>query len=102
MIFLKDCVVGFGWACELPRSIRGVTNIGAWYEYGYFHRLLRRVLEGAPIIEKPWGTLMVFKGFESRPRSPEGCRARSAEPKDILRVVEVVNKAFSIYDWFEK
>ncbi len=93
-----------GWARHSfdSRGIRGVVSVSAWYEHGYFHRLLREVLDGAPIVETTWGTLMVFRGLEQKPRLPDGYRARPASLEDIPRIVEVVNRAFSIYSWFSE
>ncbi len=92
-----------GWARHSfeSRGIRGVVRISAWCEYGYLHRVLKHVLDGAPYIETTWGTLMVFRGFERKYELPKGYRVRIASVDDIPRIVDVVNRAFSVYDWFE-
>lgn len=83
------------------RGVRGSTSIVAGYENSFVHRLLKKVLGGAPLIETSWGTLMVFQGLEQR-RSLPGCYGiRQATRGDVRRIVEVVNKAFSVYSWFE-
>ena len=82
------------------RSISGSIYINAWHHYSYFHELLKEVMNGIPYIERYWGTLMIYRGLGTEVKIPIGYRIRYGTSSDIPRIVEIFNKAFSIYDWF--
>ncbi|WFO74636.1 GNAT family N-acetyltransferase [Desulfurococcaceae archaeon MEX13E-LK6-19] len=82
------------------RGARGVVTIGGWDQFGFMYRLLRRILDGVLLLEDYVATLMVYVGLKSKPSVPEGYMIKRGSMSDIPRVVEIFNKAFSIYDWF--
>ncbi len=81
------------------RGARGIVTISSWNQFGYMYRLLRRILSGI-LIEDYVATLMVYVGLQSKPTIPEGYTIKCGSINDLPRIVEIFNKAFSIYDWF--
>ncbi len=79
------------------KGIRGKAFIGAGYEYGYQHRLLRKTLTS--FIEKHSATVMILEKVEPR-QPPSGYRIRRGGIEDIEGIVKVYNEAFSKYEWF--
>jgi len=80
------------------RGIRGIVRVSAWEYQGFMYRLLKRMLYTA--IEDHTSTLMKYVGPISQITIPKGYRIRLATFDDVPGIVNVFNKAFSIYEWF--
>ncbi len=81
------------------RGVRGSVDIrcGTWFSY--LHREIVEVLE-SPRIEISWGTMMVYRGSGAKHGIPPGYSVRRGELSDLPRIVEVLNAAFSKYEWW--
>lgn len=80
------------------RGVRGSIRIGAWEYQGFMYRMLKRILH--MVVEDYTSTLMKFIGPLPQINIPKGYRIRLATLDDVLGIVNVFNKAFSIYEWF--
>ncbi len=93
---VETCLSWARWSFD-NKGIRGKVFIGAGYEHGYQHRLLRRTLTS--FLEKHAATLMVLEKAE-RKQPPPGYRIRRGGIEDVEGIVKVYNEAFSKYEWF--
>jgi len=82
------------------RGARGIVTIGGWNQFGFMYRLLQRILDGVLLLEDYVATLMVYEGLPSKPSIPEGYMIRRGTMSYLPSIVEIFNKAFSIYYWF--
>ncbi len=82
------------------RGARGVVTIGGWDQFGFMYRLLRKILNGAILLEDYSATLMVYVGLPSKPSIPKGYVIKRGSINNLPRIVEIFNRAFSVYDWF--
>ncbi len=93
---VETCLSWARWSFD-NNGIRGKVFIGAGYEHGHNHRLLKKVLTS--FIEKPVATVMVLGKIEQE-QPPPGYRIRIGGIEDIKEIVEIYNEAFSKYEWY--
>ncbi|WP_048061546.1 hypothetical protein [Hyperthermus butylicus] len=81
------------------RGIRGVADLRCGFWFGHMHRMMTDLLRASGP-EISWGTLMVYQGGTERYTAPRGYNIRPCSLADVPRIVEVVNAAFSGYEWW--
>jgi len=94
--------LGWGYRKLVSNGVRGVARVFLGFEGSTLHRLVGRVLRGAPYVYGCDSVLMRYSGELESSTIPEGYRVRAGtlSNHDLERVTRVHNVAFSKYEFF--